>query len=392
MTGMEQMIDDGDNSRPPSCAKKVALSIFKYFPGGGLQMSMMRIAKEFSSRNIQVVIFCMEYETPEIPEGICFRKLPVRAFSWRGKVKKFEKLLQKELKQENFTVHIAFSRLARAEWFFAADMPFAVNDRKRSFLQKLMPRYRFFSAIEKKLFSQDGQTRILSVSPKAAKEYQNIYSTPDSRIVQLPPGIDNRFANAWKLRAQRDDLRRQIGVGEDDILLVQVSSSFHVKGVDRSIAALASLPEYFRSRTRLMVIGRGDISGYRNFASRCGVRNQVIFAGYREDVPELIAAADLMIHPARSEAGGSVLLEALACGTPVLCSGGCGFAAIIKEAGSLVLPRRFRQKILDRTLMVALSTPEKITDLQREAENYGRNAEFFCREKYAVDVITGNAG
>ncbi|MBO7327885.1 MAG: glycosyltransferase, partial [Lentisphaeria bacterium] len=107
------------------------------------------------------------------------------------------------------------------------------------------------------------------------------------------------------------------------------------------------------------------------------------------DVPELIAAADLMIHPARNEAAGAVLLESLACGTPVLCSANCGFSPMVKEAGSLVLPKLFRQKILNRTLMVALSTPDKIADLQQAAENYGRNGDFYRRAKYAVDLITG---
>ena len=104
---------------------------------------------------------------------------------------------------------------------------------------------------------------------------------------------------------------------------------------------------------------------------------------------ELMAAADLMIHPARNEATGTVLLESLACGTPVLCSSNCGFSPLVKESGGLVLPRLFRQKILNRTLMVVLSTPDKLTDLQREAENYGRSGDFYRRAICAADIITG---
>ena len=52
-------------------------------------------------------------------------------------------------------------------------------------------------------------------------------------------------------------------------------------------------------------------------------------------------------------------------------------------------PRLFRQKILNRTLMVTLSTPDKLADLQMEAENYGRNGDFYRRAQCAVDLITG---
>ena len=68
---------------------------------------------------------------------------------------------------------------------------------------------------------------------------------------------------------------------------------------------------------------------------------------------------------------------------------GFGAFPLVREAGSLVLPRRFRQKLLNRTLLVALSTPDKLADLQREAENYGRNGDFYRRAQYAADLITG---
>ena len=94
-----------------------------------------------------------------------------------------------------------------------------------------------------------------------------------------------------------------------------------------------------------------------------------------------------MVHPARSESAGSVLLESLACGTPVLCSRVCGFAPLVKEAGNPVLPGKFRQKLLNRTLLLILSTPGRVEELQREAENYGAHADFYRRAQVAVDLI-----
>ena len=386
---MEQIIEGGDSSRPPSCTeKKVVFSVFKYFPYGGLQLDLMRMAQEFVSRGIKVVVYCMNCDIEQIPEGMEFRKLPAKGWSNHSRARNFEKKLRKELENESFFAHIAFNRLTPADWYFAADMPF-VESAKRSFLQKLLPRYRTFAAMEKELFHPENTTKIFCITNAQQRDFQRLYDTPSERIYQLPPGIDEKFANALSLREKRDEIRSKLGIHEDETLLIQVSSAFRTKGVDRSIAALAFLPESIRCKTRLLVVGKGDPSAYIKFASRCGVGRQVIFAGGRNDVPELIAAADLMIHPARNEAAGAVLLESLACGTPVLCSANCGFSPMVKEAGNLVLPKLFRQKILNRTLMVALSTPDKIADLQQAAENYGRNGDFYRRAKYAVDLITG---
>ncbi len=382
---MEQTIAD-EAGTVPLCGKKIAFSIFKYFPYGGLQLDMMRMALEFRSRGIEVVIFCMIWDAPEPPDGISYRELPVKGMSNHRKARNFEKILQQTLEQENFISHVAFNRLAPADWYFAGDQPF-VESVPRSFLEKMMPRYQTFAAMEESIFSPESPTRIMCITPAQQAAYQRIYRTDEARMFQLPPGIDRAFSSAVKLREERDRLRSDLEIGEDDFLLIQVSSAFRTKGVDRSIAALAALPENVRAKTRLLIVGRGKIPIYAQLADKCGVADRVIFSGARDDVPELIAAADMMLHPARNESAGTVLLESLACGTPVICSSNCGFAPMVKDAGNIVLPGKFRQKLLNRTLMLTLSTPGKLEELQREAENYGVHGDFYRRAAAAADMI-----
>ncbi|MBO7327330.1 MAG: glycosyltransferase family 4 protein, partial [Lentisphaeria bacterium] len=253
-------------------------SVFKYFPYGGLQLDLMRMAQEFVSRGIKVVVYCMSCDIEQIPEGMEFRKLPAKGWSNHSRARNFEKKLRKELENESFFAHIAFNRLTPADWYFAADMPF-VESAKRSFLQKLLPRYRTFAAMEKELFHPENKTKIFCITNAQQRDFQRLYDTPSERIYQLPPGIDEKFANALSLREKRDEIRSKLGIHEDETLLIQVSSAFRTKGVDRSIAALAFLPESIRCKTRLLVAGKGDPSAYIKFANRCGVGRQVIFAG-----------------------------------------------------------------------------------------------------------------
>ncbi len=56
----------------------------------------------------------------------------------------------------------------------------------------------------------------------------------------------------------RAAFRAEFGLAEDDLLLVQIGSGFKTKGLDRSLAALAALPDALRLRTRLIAIGADE--------------------------------------------------------------------------------------------------------------------------------------
>ena len=67
--------------------------------------------------------------------------------------------------------------------------------------------------------------------------------------------------------------------------------------------------------------------------------------------PGLVGAADLLVHPAYSENTGTILLEALTVGLPVLTTDVCGYAAHVVKAGAgSVLPSPFHQESFNREL------------------------------------------
>ena len=139
---------------------------------------------------------------------------------------------------------------------------------------------------------------------------------------------------------------------------------------------------------KLFVVGRNDETKLRRFAGRLGVDDRVFFLGARTDVPDLLCAADLLVHPARNEAAGIVLLEALCCGTPVLCTGNCGYAEQTAESGAaVVLKRPFSQKHLNRALRLLLTVPGSLDELQQSAAAALIKDEFFRSSKLAADII-----
>ena len=116
-------------------------------------------------------------------------------------------------------------------------------------------------------------------------------------------------------------------------------------------------------------------------------RNKNIFGGARKDVPELLLAADLMVHPAREEATGTVLVEALAMGLPVACSGACGFASFVRESGNIVLPEPFSPQDLSAALITLLADPSTLRKMRKRTMAYSKTVDFYSRAAAALDIL-----
>ena len=182
--------------------------------------------------------------------------------------------------------------------------------------------------MENSVFSRNTHTHVLVLSENARSEYQEFYGTQDSRFTILPPTLQGRIPGHFTSPLMsRTRIRREIGIGDDEQVVLMVGSGFRTKGVDRAIRAMAALaPDSRVQRLHLLIAGDGKAEPYSALARTCGVQAQITFLGGRTDVPELMAAADVLLHPAYNENTGAVLLEAMAVGLPVLTTDVCGYA------------------------------------------------------------------
>jgi UDP-glucose:(heptosyl)LPS alpha-1,3-glucosyltransferase len=135
------------------------------------------------------------------------------------------------------------------------------------------------------------------------------------------------------------------------------------------------------------VAGSGDPRRYARLARRLGVADHVVFLGPRDDVPRLLVAADLLVHPARRENTGTVLVEALACGLAVVASGICGYAPYIEQAqAGWVLPEPFDQELFGRTVQTTLERGD-LADIGRRGVEFVRRENLYGSTETAVDII-----
>ena len=135
-------------------------------------------------------------------------------------------------------------------------------------------------------------------------------------------------------------IRATYGAGPDDLLLVSVGRLVGWKGTRIVLEAMAGL----RSNIRCVVVGSGpEEPTLRALASSLGIGDRVHFAGHVDhaDLPRLLAQCDIFVQPSvGEEAFGISVVEAMACGLPVLASNNGGLPEIVieGETGSLLAP------------------------------------------------------
>ncbi len=187
--------------------------------------------------------------------------------------------------------------------------------------------------------------------------------------------------------SSRQELRREFGLGEHDLVVLQIGSGFVVKGVDRSLRAIAALPLAVRERVSYFIVGQDKTARFERLAVQLGIASQCRFLGGRDDVPRFLFGSDLLLHPAYSESAGYVLLEATIAGLPVLTTDTCGYAFHITRAGSgEVCASPFQQEDLNARLLHMLTSGDR-DSWRSNGIRYGQNEDLYSMPETTVDII-----
>jgi UDP-glucose:(heptosyl)LPS alpha-1,3-glucosyltransferase len=330
------------------------------FPHGGLQRDALKLARECLARGHAVTIYCGEWRGPAL-QGARRVLLPARGLSNHAAYARFHRGLAEALREEPADLLVGMNKIPGLDVYFAGDSCYLEKAAaQRPGLYRLLPRYRRFAAAERAVFAAEAPTRIFALTERSAASYRRWHGTPAERFHLLPPDIDvDRIAGA-DAPGQREGLRQELGMGNEERLLLLLGSGFRKKGLDRVLDAMAAQAPALRDRLRLCVIGDDRQGPFERQARRLGLSGQVRFLAGRDDVPRFLFAADALLLPAYDELAGMVILEAMVAGLPVLLTANCGYAPFVEEAeAGLVLPEPFEQPALNAALTEILTSPRR---------------------------------
>ncbi len=153
-------------------------------------------------------------------------------------------------------------------------------------------------------------------------------------------GVD---VSKQKCNVSRKEKRKELGLGEEDILVLSVGELQPWKNHEVILRAIEKLQD---PDIKYYICGKGTLQGYlENLTRQLKLENQVRFLGYRADVPEILYATDIFAHPSKREGLPFALMEAMSSGLPIVCSDIRGNVDLIDDgAGGIVCdPHSVRQ-------------------------------------------------
>jgi glycosyltransferase involved in cell wall biosynthesis len=168
---------------------------------------------------------------------------------------------------------------------------------------------------------------LIGNSQRTRRDLINLAGVAADRVRVVYLGSD-RAAAVPVAPAERERARRRLGLtpGPSVVLFVGAIGYDRNKGLDTLLAACRLLDRKDMPRTVLLVAGGGKRAFWHRQAAALGLVDRVRFLGGVEDIPGLLAAADLLVSPTRYDAYGLAVHEALCRGVPALVSRCAGVA------------------------------------------------------------------
>jgi glycosyltransferase involved in cell wall biosynthesis len=211
--------------------------------------------------------------------------------------------------------------------------------------------------------------RYVAVSENNRRVMADALHMNAAQIAVIPNGANpEKFSRNPEERLEiRQRLCAEVGVHEDAILLLTVGRLSEQKGHDLLVTCLPDLEKEF---PKIHCLWAGEGPARERLESDLRDRDaldRVTFLGRRDDIPELLNAADLLVHPARFEGQPFSLLEAMAAGLPIISTQASGIPEILQHGRHALLSAVDDYGDLQEHLAYALRNPETMRDMAVEA-------------------------
>ena len=314
--------------------KSIRLAIVrqKYRPDGGAERFISRALEALDDQNIDLNIITRQWEGKPNPQWKIHLCNPAK-YGRVSREKRFAMAARQCWEQQHFDIVQSHERIPGCDIFRAGDGAHRVWLEQRArvispfqrFLTRISPYHRYVLQAEEAMFHSAELKKIICNSGMVKRDIMRCYGVDESRFEVIYNAIDSeKFMPATE--EQRRSSREALSIPSAAVALIYVGSGFERKGLKPAIEAIASGDRY------LIVVGQDkDQKKYELLAQQSGCADRVRFTGVQNNVLPYYHAADGMILPTLYDPFPNVILEAMACGLPVITSQTCGGAEFIPQ-------------------------------------------------------------
>ncbi|MBM4295008.1 MAG: glycosyltransferase family 4 protein [Deltaproteobacteria bacterium] len=309
---------------------KIAILRQRISGPGGAETTLGHLARGLVRAGHEVTLLGVSgQEQSAAALGPGFRYVPVTTWGGKtGRLLTFALNSRRLLRNSRFDAILSLERTLCQQFYRAGDgchrewlarrAPYLSWPSKAA--MQVNPFHRLMLYLEARLFADPGLRRVIANSHQVKEEIIRHYRLEPERIKVIYNGLDHGRFRPLPERARRE-LLKDLGAPPGVRILLFVGSGFNRKGLAYLIEAFSGLND---KGLQLWVVGKGDPGPYRRRAERTGAADRLRFFGPRQDVASFYQAASVLALPTIYDPCSNVVLEALACGTPVVTTTGNG--------------------------------------------------------------------
>lgn len=318
-------------------------------------------------------------------KGLTLRSIPIKRkidpISNLGTIGALYRLMKRE-KYDVVHVHTPIAAVLGRVAARLAGVPHVIYTAHGYFFHEGMSKstYQMYYTLEKWFARHMTDYLLLQSREDYELSVQDGFSSQVERILHIGNGVDltERFHPRHVPREKVQSIKSSLGLQDDHVVITYVGRMVSEKGIFELLEAFRKLAGEF-PRLRLLLVG--DVSSSerdqrgQNFVELCRQHPQIILAGFRTDIPELMATSDIFVLPSHREGLPRSIIEAMAMAKPIVATNIRGCREEVRDGvnGFLVEPKQVSP------LYAAL---KKLVVDSRLREAFGQNSRSIALEHF----------
>ncbi|MFI5212222.1 MAG: glycosyltransferase family 4 protein, partial [Ignavibacteria bacterium] len=225
---------------------------------------------------------------------------------------------------------------------------------------------------------------IFAISNFISESVLKTCPVPNEKVHLLPVGIDMKKFS--KENFSKDDIKAEMQIPGGKLIIGIMGRMTPGKGHEEFLEAAKKINETHKDKVFFLVVGSASYgeeeygSKIKNYSRELNIEN-ILFTGYTDDAPKMLAAMDILAFPSHDESFGRVLLEAMAMEIPQAASGNSGVLdiAVDNETGILFEPKN--SALLAKAL-------KRLIESEELRAKMGKASKKRAEEVFSFDIMT----
>lgn len=311
---------------------KIAIIHMRHANLGGTELFLNHLSRYLAEKGEDVTIICRSHVEPSHP-AIKFVQLRPFSVGKAHRIWRFAKAVEKHVNDSDYDFVYGLGKTWTHDMLRVGGGT-ALHHFQYVKKSKSNLKHKIAVKIEKKAMMAGAYQHIVTNSYKSAEEVVEAYHVPSSKISIIHNFVDTRRFDRKRVTKEVQLVRSELEIDQQAAVFLFLGTGYKRKGLTETLEAFAKLD----INACLLIVGReSHVDSYKKMAERLGVLENCRFLG-ESDKPEVyFSIADCYVLPALYEPFGFTVIEALACGTPVITSQNCGAKEVLDESVSSVV-------------------------------------------------------